>query len=157
MNATLDYLNAIAHLYGDRPSMGGFVLKNGRLFDVDARTFKGRQMTKKECFSNSAKMVMRDPALTYVEGLVTSIVPIPHDWVMRSDGAILHPTLRLKDRVGDPPRDYFGVPFSRPFLFEYLRTTRTYGMLDGMSKMSIDLMTGKIPPEEFLPTLEKAA
>jgi hypothetical protein len=149
MNATTDYLNAINSFHGGN-AQSKFLLTNGRLFNVDARTFKGRRMTKKECFSNSTKMVWRDPSLTYVEGYVTSIIPIHHAWVMRPDGGIIDPTLRVKGRVGPPPQDYFGVPFSTRFLNEYLRTVRTYGILDGMSQMSIDLMTGKIEPTKFL-------
>ena len=158
MNATLDYLNAIASFHGGN-AQTKFLLEHGRAFDIDARTFKGRRMTIRECFSNATKMVWRDPALTYVEGFVCSIIPIHHAWVMRPDGEIIDPTLRIKGRSGPLPQDYFGVPFSTRFLNLYLRTVRTYGILDGMHKMSLDLMTGKIEPSEFLSAnaLEKAA
>lgn len=158
MNTTLDYLNVIGS-FANGSAQAKFILEHGRLFDVDARTFKGRRMTIKECFSNSTKMVWRDPNLTYVEGFVTSIIPIHHAWVMRPDGGIIDPTLRVKGRAGPLPQDYVGVPFSTKFLNLYLRTVRTYGILDGMSDMSIDLLTGKIEPTEFLSAsaLEKAA
>jgi hypothetical protein len=132
MNATLDHLNAVARL-GSKHAQ--FILEHGRAFEIDDRTFKGRRMTIKECFSNTTKMVWNDWSLTYVEGYVSALIPFHHAWCMRDDGGIIDPTLRIKGRVGDMPHDYFGVPFSGAFLNRYLRTVRIYGLLDGMSQM----------------------
>jgi hypothetical protein len=55
------------------------------------------------------------------------------------------PTLSLEGVVGpriQPPHAYFGVPFQSDFLRRFILKTRTYGLLDGMSKPSIDPMTG---------------
>ena len=76
MNATLDYLNAIDGLHGGNAQANSFSA-HGRTFAVDDRTFKGRRMTIKECFSNATKMVWRDRSLTYVEGYVTCHHPDP--------------------------------------------------------------------------------
>jgi hypothetical protein len=149
MNDSQQYLTAIASFHGGN-AQSKFLLAHGRAFEIDERTFKAKRMTIKECFSNATKMVWHDPSLTYVEGYVTSIIPIHHAWVMRPDGGIIDPTMRIKGRAGDMPHDYFGVPFSTRFLNEYLQIVRTYGLLDGMSNMSIALMTGKIEPTEFL-------
>jgi hypothetical protein len=156
MNATKQYLAAINSFHGGNVQ-SKFLLAHGRTFDVDGRTFKGRRMQIKNCFGNAAKMVWSDPSLTYVEGYVTAIIPFHHAWVMRPDGGIIDPTLRIKGRVGPQPHDYVGVPFSTPFLNRFLHETRKYGLLDGMSRMSIDLMTGKTEPTEFLANLSEAA
>jgi hypothetical protein len=155
INATLHHLTAIAEHFGNKHAQ--FILDHGRGFDVDGRTFKCRRMEMKACFGNAAKMVARDPSLTYVEGYANAIIPFHHAWVMRPDGSIIDPTLRIKGRKGDMPRDYFGVPFSRLFLQKFLVSVGTYGLLDGMSKMSIDLQMGKIEPTEFLATFKEAA
>jgi hypothetical protein len=157
VSATLDYLNAIDGLMPSGNFLAKFLLAHGRTFAIDERTFKGRRMTIKQCFSNATRMVCRDPSLTYVEGFVSVIMPVHHAWVMRPDGGIIDPTLRIKGRVGPPPHDYFGVPFAAEFLSRFLVETGVFGLLDGMSPMSIALMTGEIEPTEFLAALEKAA
>ena len=94
-----EYLTTLVRLYKQngqtQQSLAGFILEHGRFFGADAKSFKGRRMTPKECFCNATKVVLRDPSMTYVEGYVMTIIPIHHAWCMRPDGKVFDPTLRL--------------------------------------------------------------
>ena len=148
MNASEHYLRAVASLGSAHAQ---FLVEHGRAFEPDLLTFRGWQGAPQNCFGNCAMMVLtKDPTLTYVEGYVDAIIPIHHAWVTRDDGTILDPTVRLEYRLGPAPSAYFGVPFDSDFLRQFLLKTKTFGLLDGMSKQSIKLMTGKIKPKKFL-------
>lgn len=143
------YLRLISDHFGNAHAK--FILAHGRAWEPTAQTFKGWRGKQKECFGNAAKLVLREPSLTYVEGYATAIIPFHHAWCVTPDGTIVEPTLRIGKRDKDHlPRGYFGVPFDWEFVCAYLTEVQTFGLLDGMSKKSIDLQTGKIPPEEFL-------
>jgi hypothetical protein len=151
-----EYLEMQIKAFGrERATLAAFVLDNGRSFAHDKLTFKGRRMRPKNCFGNATSLVMRDSSLVYCEGFVNAIIPIHHAWCMRRDGGIIDPTLSNKGINLDPREiaDYFGVPFRLGFVLEFIHATGTYGLLDGMSRQSIDLITGTTP----FPSLGEAA
>ena len=80
-----EYLTKLVRLYKmnglTQQSLAGFILEHGRFFGADAKSFKGRRMTPKQCFCNATKVVLRDPSMTYVEGYVMTVIPIHHVWV----------------------------------------------------------------------------
>jgi hypothetical protein len=141
--------------FGVRAPLPRFMLDHGRSFAHDKLTFKGRRMRAKNCFGNATTLAMRDSSLVYCEGFVNVIIPIHHAWCIRQDGGIVDPTLSLKGIDGDEREigDYFGVPFPFEFVSAFVLKTGTYGLLDGMSRPSIDLITGKTP----FPALGEAA
>jgi hypothetical protein len=154
MNHSRDYLEMQVTAFGrDHAKLAGFILDHGRAFEADAKTFKGRRMRAKNCFGNCIhKVLTNSPDLTYVEGYVQALIPIHHAWLMRKDGSIIDPTLSLTGLNGTARDigDYFGVPFKADYVMAHIAKTRTYGLLDGMSRPSVDLITGNVPPEEFL-------
>lgn len=156
MTSTEQHLRAVAE-FGSAHAQ--FILRHGRAFEPDLLTFKGWTGEPKNCFGNAAMVVLtKDPTLTYVEGYADAIIPFHHAWLTRDDGTIIDPTLRLEDREGENPRAYFGVPFDSDFVRRFILRTQTFGLLDGMSKQSVDLMTGKTKPVTFLAkTIVKAA
>jgi hypothetical protein len=155
MTSIEQYLTAVASLGSAHAK---FILKHGRAFEPDLLTFKGWTGEPKNCFGNAALYALtRDPTLTYVEGFVNVIIPVHHAWLARDDGSIIDPTLRIEGggidggpRIGPAPHAYFGVPFNSDFVRKFILKTQTYGLLDGMSKASIALMTGKTKPSKFL-------
>lgn len=155
MTDTESYLKAIADIGSAHAK---FILEHGLAWEPDANTFRGWRGQIKNCFGNSCKAVLRDPSLTYVEGYASAIIPFHHAWCLRDDGTIYDPTLRLKGRAAlktHPPRAYLGVPFKWEFVCDFLTEVRTFGLLDGMHKRSIDLMIGKVPASEFLANLKE--
>jgi hypothetical protein len=153
MSQTRAYLAALVKHFGrGHAGQAAFLLDHGRAFEPDAGTFKGRRMEAKNCFGNAAMRAARDARLTYVEGYVQALIPVHHAWLLREDGRIVDPTLSLIGLNGQRREigDYFGVPFQTDFVGAFLIKTGTYGLLDGMTEESSDLMRGKIPAEKFL-------
>ena len=122
-----------------------FLLKHGKDYGINKRTFHGRRMMAKACFRNATLKAHRDPGLTYVEGFIHTILPLHHAWLIDRDGVVIEPTLstKLVNGNGRTPPEYFGVPFDTDFLCSFLTKTRRYGLLGGDSPQSQDLMRGK--------------
>jgi hypothetical protein len=119
-----------------------FLLAHGRSFQPDAKTFAGRQMTMKMCYMNCAKRALRDPSLTYVEGYVQALIPVEHAWLLK-DGRIIDPTLRPTAirEIGE----YFGVPFSTPFLRANIAAGGGWSVFDWQNGQRLaDLYAGKL-------------
>jgi hypothetical protein len=105
-----------------------FVLKHGRGFQSDERTFQGRKGRATYCFSNAGRMVLGNPSLVYVEGYVWRFkMAIHHGWIAQQDGTIIDPTLRPEsgERL-----DYFGVPFNWDYFLRSGRQRKSWGILD---------------------------
>jgi hypothetical protein len=150
-NASREQCELMVKAFGRRVGFPAFLIDHAREFEPDARTFKGRRMRPGYCFENATKMAMRRPELTYVEGYVNVLIPTHHAWLMRPDGSIIDPTLNPVGLYLERPIDgYFGVPFSTEYLIASVIRNTVYGLLDGMGKASLDLVTGKTPVEEFL-------
>lgn len=93
-----------------------FLLKYGQPFYMNDKTFAGKRMKQKECFSNAGDVALYNDDLTYVEGkLCTFGLNIDHAWLADKDGNVIDPTIRPHDGI----LGYFGVPFTQ----EYLRKT----------------------------------
>jgi hypothetical protein len=130
-----------------------FVLANGRAFGTDQNTFKGRRMAAKQCFRNAARLHWEKPGLVYCEGFVDAGgFPIHHAWCVTDAGMVIEPTLsrKLLDGSERALTIYFGVPFKSDYLLRHAREAQTYDLSSGHSPISIELITGKIQPEEFL-------
>jgi hypothetical protein len=135
-----------------------FVLQHGRDFAADADTLKGKRMKMQECFRNATLTVVERPWLIYCEGFVDAdvILPIHHAWAVDHHGRVIDPTLRPKLLGGAIRKTpvYFGIPFKRSYLKRHLEQKgATFGLLDGMSKLGRDLLTGEIPTDEFLESM----
>lgn len=106
--------------------MQKFVLKHGQLFTDATKVKLGK---KKECFKNSADLVIRDRRYEYFEGyLFREELPIliHHAWTVDlSTGLVADPTLREKEGA-----EYLGIHFQRDLLIEELMKNKVYGLLD---------------------------
>jgi hypothetical protein len=124
-NELRTFLDTKFAAFSDR--VDAFVLRNGRSFSFNDRSFEGPAMKVGQCYQNAALLVVRDPRLTYVEGYVAVGIPIAHAWTVLPDGSVIDPTLR-----GDTTRitEYFGVEFDTRYLHHCLWENGVYGLLD---------------------------
>lgn len=110
-----------------------FVLGEGKEFHVPSSPPPIKIMTPKECFRNSAQMIMDDArfgeggSYEYVEGFVQGPelpFPILHAWLAnKTTGEVVDPTLGW-----NPTSRYFGVPFKTKFLYRKLSENGYYGL-----------------------------
>jgi hypothetical protein len=123
----MDWISATS--FGGRNPFAAFLLRHGRGFTSDARTFKGRRMMAQNCFRNATLRAHRDESLTYVEGYVWSLIAIHHAWLIDRDGRVIDPTLKAKWLDGEArrPTAYFGVRFNTPFVRRFTVQTERYG------------------------------
>lgn len=110
-------------IVGSRPSwketsnyvcMEHFVLVHGRFYRGVRLPKHYRSGPIKRCYDNSREGMNRYPNLEYVEGYVTSMIPIMHAWNQDANGDVVELTLReaflpVKDR------SYFGVLFDADY------------------------------------------
>jgi hypothetical protein len=153
MNLCKEECERMVQAFGRKCAFPAFLIDHGREFEPDAETYRGQRMRTKNCFGNAAqKMLIGDPDLIYVEGYVHVYIPVHHAWLTRPDGSIIDPTLNPTGLDGRPLpiEGYFGVPFQYDYVVEHLGKTKMYGLLHGMDKQSLDLVTGKTPAEKFL-------
>lgn len=137
MTQLTDYLELVATVAPH--SVAAFVLNNGRNYRIEPESYVGPRAPVGQCFKNAADMVMTDRTLTYVEGyMLCHGVPLEHAWITRN-GHMLDPTLLPGEAT-----EYFGVPFTRAYLFRAALECEYYGLLGWKSKVA-DLVDGKIP------------
>lgn len=117
-------------------------LKHGRTYPVDDRTFAGKRMKAKMCYTNAGLLALEDDSLVYVEGFTTVIgIPIEHAWcIRRSDGFVVDPT--IKPRAGEE-HVYFGVAFTTPFLHSELLRRKVWGIID-MNEQLLKMSESKL-------------
>lgn len=142
-NCTKDFITAMDKLKKSSfPTPKGFhyhspeefVLENGTQYQVDYKTLNRFGVkAPKRCYQNAADYVLDHPGqgLTYVEGYVTTVIPIMHAWVVDKDGVIADVTIKVDGRKEEfYPRDYFGVEIPTVTLMSLLNYTGKYGLLD---------------------------
>lgn len=71
----------------------------------------------KYCYDNSREALHEYPSLTYVEGYVTSVIPIAHAWNIDGNSEVVELTLREKYSPAKD-RSYFGVSFDTEYAME---------------------------------------
>jgi hypothetical protein len=106
-----------------------FLLKYGRDYPVNAKTYTGHKMEQGQCFMNATHLALADNRLTYVEGYITCHgVPIQHAWVVGRDGVVIDPTIPENDdgRIAG----YYGVPFKTDYVQKACKANGVYGLLD---------------------------
>lgn len=80
-------------------------------WEESKRIAKKYHTRRKQCFQNCREIFLRGKEnLQYYEGFVTTMIPHEHAWLVRSDGAVIDPTLCLLDDMN--VADYFGVAVS---------------------------------------------
>lgn len=98
--------------------MEHFILANGCYYP-GVRLGKVYRLGEiKHCYDNSREALLEYPNLTYVEGYVTSVIPIAHAWNIDGNNEAVELTLREKYSPAKE-RSYFGVSFNT----EYAITT----------------------------------
>jgi hypothetical protein len=132
------------------------LLKYGRPFYMNDKTFAGKRGQIKGCFMNSFNLVMRNPGLTYVEGKChIGVLPIDHAWVITKDGRVIDPTLRQREGSRVTPHGYFGIPFTTDYIRKVALRSGYFGILDGM--INPHIIDGRDEPSEYLAKEEVAA
>ena len=111
----------------------------------------------KACFENSAKLVLKMPELTYVEGYATNGVlagyPFHHAWAEDRDGNVIDATWENPEEAG-----YFGVPFTAHELSRELVLTGYYSLLYPNDMMNVKLAFRLDPSlEDMLPRTRRRA
>lgn len=71
----------------------------------------------KHCYDNSREGMLAYPKLSYVEGYVTSVIPIAHAWNIDGNNEVVELTLREKFSPAKE-RSYFGVSFDPEYVIE---------------------------------------
>jgi hypothetical protein len=103
------------------------ILKHGRPFIGIKRPKGYRQRAIKNCFANAGELALAGRGI-YVEGYanVPGQPPVHHAWVT-SDG--VH---AIDTTFSDPAPNclYFGIPFAREVLKNWIIHRKTWGMLD---------------------------
>ncbi len=91
----------------------GLVLRYGRNFRPQPKPRHVHVGNDRMCFVNAFVLAHR-PHLTYCEGFATdrSGTPQHHAWACDHKGRVIDNTWE------SPGLEYFGVPFSRPFLYQ---------------------------------------
>jgi len=124
-------------------SIHKLVIDHGLDFEPRLRPPGYRKMTDKECFSNSARLVLSDESLTYVEGfalLEFAPIAVHHAWILDADGKMIDPTWHSAGSA------YRGIPFKTEYLELVMQESGMYGILDNYQWRGI--FTDD--PEEYL-------
>lgn len=115
-----------------------FLLNHGEAFTYQSKPVRYRWGQMKQCFRNAAVLAITYPELTYVEGYASSVIPMPHAWVIDANGLVIDNTWRT---LHTEKPDYFGVRFATAYLRRRLLGQGVYGLLD--APHSEDLLLGK--------------
>lgn len=86
------------------------------------------------CFDAAMDMALKDPTLTYVEGLLvllteSGVATIGHGWCVRQDGVVVDPT--SSKHTGNPTFRYLGVRIKTEYSVAWKKRAGYFGCLDG--------------------------
>lgn len=150
----LTYLKTIETLRSSHPYAGftspeTFMLRHGKPWRMNDKTFDGERGEVHGCYMNAYRLMDSNSKMTYVEGYVNlGGLPIQHAWCVDKNGNVIDPTLTApvpgKTIV---PIGYFGIPFNRNYVYATAVKTGVYGVLSGMSNW--ELFEGKVKPATF--------
>jgi hypothetical protein len=101
-----------------------YILKHGQSWGPRVFPDHIQQGPEHQCFKTSALLAIKHDNLRYVEGFATSVIPMPHAWLVDSDGNVIDPT--WDKTYGD---DYFGVEIPTQTLLKVILKTDQYGVL----------------------------
>jgi hypothetical protein len=110
-----------------------FMLAHGRDYTIGPDTYAGERGEPKQCYMNATHLAQRDPALTYVEGVVSVFgIAVEHAWCATADGIVVDPTMEpaVSDGTFDRIGEYFGVPLLTDYVIKACLRNGVYGMLD---------------------------
>ena len=107
-----------------------FVLKYGQSYRSQPLPSRYKSGQPKMCFANSLRMAERHRTLTYVEGyrhvpFARDLPPVQHAWCVDESGKVHDRTLGY-----DPESEFFGVPFKLSYVWEMLKLTGQYSILE---------------------------
>lgn len=144
MNLAEEHLRMMAEGFrklGHPQRIDEFVLEHGKPFDK-VRSL-GACGPMKECYSNSARALMRGNAYTYCEGysvIKKFAFPFLHAWLVDDQGWAVETTLQHPHEHA-----YFGVMFKRSFVLSQMCKWEVYGILGGMPQQARELITDTDP------------
>lgn len=138
-------------------SLERLILNHGRAFEPSIPLPGWIAMgVEKQCYMNATKLVLAGglaKGFVYVEGFAISQnlfnlgVPIAmqHAWVADKDGNVI-------DNTWEAGAAYFGIPFTKKYLFKQMDKTGYYGIFPGFGRPTI-------PPKAIhkFPNLRKPA
>lgn len=117
---------------GIRYTRDGFLLKFGKPYFMDAKTYAGKREKQKECYSNAGRHALFDN-MQYVEGVVfIHSIPIDHAWLTDGDN-VIDPTIRPHPNING----YYGVPFAREYLRKKVMDSRSWSLLSYPNNKSL--------------------
>jgi hypothetical protein len=129
------------------PTFHGWLLEHGELCGQRVRRKGLTLMTKKHCFSNSMRTIMRHEVdwkeWFYTEGVVASPdlpILIDHAWLTNREGEVLDRTLRSKGH------SYFGIPFKPDFAIQETCKQGYYGLFSNGVMYNRDIVGKKRLP-----------
>jgi len=101
------------------------LLKDGRWYEPQMLPRKYAYGEMKQCFANAARLALREPTLTYVEGFAHSgLIPVHHAWTVDLKGRVIDPTWRTRpeDEYAHKVHDmaYLGIEFEIEEAVSYL-------------------------------------
>jgi hypothetical protein len=104
-----------------------FILTRGRIWTPAPLPGAFRRGQGGQCYSNAAKLALKRPELTYVEGYAShnGRFPLQHAWVVDFKGWVVDPTWEKP-----ASSQYFGVPFATSFVRKRLAETGIFGLFD---------------------------
>jgi hypothetical protein len=119
-----------------------FIVNEGKAYEVPDKPPQITLMTPKECYRNSAMMVIKHPEkYDYVEGVYASPdlpIQIEHAWLVdKETGKVVDPTLGWR-----PKAAYHGVRFDRQFLVRKMVQNGYYGIMSNGFEIN-DVVLGK--------------
>jgi hypothetical protein len=107
-----------------------------------------RKMAYKECYANSLHLIFENDKLTYCEGYAQHIIPVAHAWVLDENGNVIDVTWKA-DEVQET--EYYGIPFAKPWLMEWIWKTGYYGILgNGDYSQLHELLKNGLPENAIL-------
>src|SRR5713101_3104193 len=124
-----NYLGMVAQAQSrnnTRQGTAGFVLANGKQYNVTAESFSGKKDKANLCYMNAGRIALNNSSRTYVEGFITVHgVPIQHAWTVDAKGNVFDSTLKHGDKI----EGFFGVPFTQEYVGKTALETGVWGII----------------------------
>lgn len=144
----LEMWNGMMPPRGDVPyrSLTDAILRHARAWPVVSEAAWPRG-EKQQCFSNSQRLAIAHPELTYVEGYALNVIPVHHAWCVDPDGAVIDVTWERRDS-----NRYFGVPIRTRYIRKIsLQTGWWTALFDNWrSAPPQPILTGRHKPDVWL-------
>ncbi len=115
------------------------VLNTGRPYYINKNSFLVKPGVARQCYRNSFYLMESNPELTYVEGYChIGILPIEHAWCVDKKGKVIDPTLVIKENDVMNPCGYFGIPFTKEYVYFTALSTKVFGIISYTNRNLFD-------------------